>query len=662
MPNFGPFLISGLSTGALYSLCSVGLVILYRASGTVNLAQGAIGALSALLAWQFVAWKYPAWTGWVVGVAAATLVSYLYGRFIAPRLAQSDPIVRAIAALGLALVVFGAVSFIWGENIRSLKLPTDAYGERVLGVRITYTRMIAMGLAVVVTVGMLYFLNRTRIGLAMRALANRREISALLGVPILRINSYAWIISGVVAGVSGILLANLTRMSPVFLTFVVIPAVAAAIAGRMQSLGAAVVGGLVIGVAEALLTPFPALAPYRTVTPFLFAILALIWLQRGGATLIGGGAALGDIEQRHMTAAPVSDARRQLLFRIAAAAVGVLVVAFVLPEVSTSYWLRIFTSVAILSLATLAAGLIYAQLGMVSLCQFALVGVGGWFALRLYHATHLPFELSLLAAGIMTAIFGLIFGLPALRMRGLYLALTTLMIAGGFQVIITATDFPDGGTGILGKVINAPRQYMERPVLGLTDPAYFRYCLAVLVLGYLLVLWHKRSRAGRAWAMIRRSEACALSASVNIVAYKVWAFALAGFLAGVCGGLLAGMIGQLDLRTFPASDSVLLFALTVIGGAYNWLGPIIAALLLRAVPGVLNDFYVDGNIATIVYGAGLLHALITAPQGVSGQLLDLFHTIRMRAMGTAPELPPPAESSGVHEGGRVALRARGRTS
>jgi branched-chain amino acid transport system permease protein len=80
------------------------------------------------------------------------------------------------------------------------------------------------------------------------------------------------------------------------------------------------------------------------------------------------------------------------------------------------------------------------------------------------------------------------------------------------------------------------------------------------------------------------------------------------------------------------------------------------------VPGVLNDFYVDGNIATIVYGAGLLHALITAPQGVSGQLLDLFHTIRMRAMGTAPEVPPPAEISGVQKDGRVALRARGRTS
>jgi branched-chain amino acid transport system permease protein len=404
----------------------------------------------------------------------------------------------------------------------------------------------------------------------------------------------------------------------------------------MQSLVAAVVGGLVIGVLEALGTPFPAIASYRTITPFLFAILALVWLGRHGATLIGSGSALGDLEQRH-TATPEARTQRQRLIRIGAAAIGILIVAFLLPEVSSSYWLRVFTTVTIFSLATLSTGLIYAQLGMVSLCQFALVGVGGWFALRLFHATHLPFELSLLASGASAALFGLLFGLPALRMRGLYLALTTLMIAGGFQVVITATDFPDGGEGVLGKVINAPRQYMTRPFLGMTDPAYFRYCLAALVIAYLIVLWHKRSRPGRAWAMIRRSEACALSASVNIVAYKVWAFTLAGFLAGICGGLLAGLIGQLDLRTFPASDSVLLFALTVIGGAYNWLGAIIAALLLRAVPGILNDFHVDGNIATIVYGAGLLHALITAPQGVSGQLLDLFHTLRIKVTGTARE-------------------------
>jgi branched-chain amino acid transport system permease protein len=128
--------------------------------------------------------------------------------------------------------------------------------------------------------------------------------------------------------------------------------------------------------------------------------------------------------------------------------------------------------------------------------------------------------------------------------------------------------------------------------------------------------------------MIRRSEVCALAGGVHIVAYKVWAFALAGFLAGVAGGVLAGGVGQLDGSAFPASQSIMLFALTIVGGAYSWLGPVIAGLMLRAFPALLNDFRVDGNIATMVFGIGLLHALITAPYGIAGQLSGLADTVR----------------------------------
>jgi branched-chain amino acid transport system permease protein len=323
---------------------------------------------------------------------------------------------------------------------------------------------------------------------------------------------------------------------------------------------------------------------------------------------------------------------------IVAAGCAVLAVAFLVPALSSAYWLRTFTSVCILAIASVSVGLLYAQLGMVSLCQYALVGVGGWFALRISYATGLPFEVALLGGGIAAAAFGLLFGLPALRMRGLYLALITLMIAGGFQVIIGATDFPDGGPGLLGKTESGQRLAMARPFLAQSDPAFFRYALIFLVLAFLVVSWHKRSRAGRAWAMIRRSEACALSAGVNITAYKVWAFTLAGFLAGIAGGLLAGSVGQLDQAAFPSSESIMLFALTVIGGAYSWLGAIVAGLLLRAVPALLNDWGVNGNIATIVFGAGLLNALITAPQGVAGQLFDLvgFVKRKLRRGGASP--------------------------
>jgi branched-chain amino acid transport system permease protein len=285
MPNLSPFLVSGLSTGAVYVLSGVGLVVLFRASGVLNLAQGAVGALGALIAWNIADMGWPPWLGWIAGIVAATLVSLAYGRLISPRLAHRDPIVRAVATLGFALILLGIMEFIWGEWPRSLRLPTDAIGFYVLGVRVTYTRVIAFVLSLVITGAVILLLGRSRLGLAMRALANDRDISAMLGVPTIRVDAWAWVISGAIAGVSGLLLANLVRLQAQILTFMVIPAIAAAIAGRLRSLTATVLGGLVIGLVEALGTPFAPISPFRSAAPFVFGIGVLFWLQRRGQTL-----------------------------------------------------------------------------------------------------------------------------------------------------------------------------------------------------------------------------------------------------------------------------------------------------------------------------------------------------------------------------------------
>ncbi len=278
----------------------------------------------------------------------------------------------------------------------------------------------------------------------------------------------------------------------------------------------------------------------------------------------------------------------RLPIRSVALCISALVGFYFLPAVLSDYWLRTLISVAALSVASLSVSVLFAQLGMVSLAQFGLLGIGGWFALRISHGLGVPFEFSLLGGGLAAATVGFVVGLPALRMRGLYLAIVTLMMAGAIQVLISAFGFPDGGSGVLGKSTGA-RLMMARPFLAEDDEAYLRYAIVITGFCYLLVRAHIRGRPGRAWAMIRRSEVCALAGGVNIVAYKVWAFALAGFLAGIAGGLLAGGVGQLDGGAFPASQSIMLFALTIVGGAYSWLGPIIAGLLLRAFPAMVND-------------------------------------------------------------------------
>lgn len=295
-------------------------------------------------------------------------------------------------------------------------------------------------------------------------------------------------------------------------------------------------------------------------------------------------------------------------------------IIILLPLVCNSLWLRVFISAIIFAIAATGTAVLYARLGLVSLAQVALVGVGGWITLRMYHATGLPFEINMLAGAMIAAIIGMLIGLPALRMRGLYLALITLMAAAGFQILVTGTQFPNGGDGLLGIAIDSV--FMPRPFYAESDAAMLRYVSVMALLCFLLVEVIRRTRAGRAWALIRKSEACAMAAGVNVALYKAVGFTVAGFLAGIAGGLLAATIGVLDATTFPARDSILLFALTVVGGAYNWLGAILAGILFRAVPALLNDIGMNGHLAFVIFGAGLLHAIITAPQGIAGQILN----------------------------------------
>ena len=304
-----------------------------------------------------------------------------------------------------------------------------------------------------------------------------------------------------------------------------------------------------------------------------------------------------------------------------------------LPMFAGSYWLSIFTSTTIFAMAVSGVAFMYARLGMVSLTQVGLMGIGGWVTLRLNYLWDMPFEVNMLCAALATMICGWILALPALRMRGLYLALVTLMAAGGLEILFATYQFPNGGEGFWG-VKTGSGDVFRRPMLGQTPEAYLRYCIVLATLGFLFIEAHRRLFPGRAWALIRRSEAAAMAAGINVTLYKTWAFGIAGAIAGVSGALLAGSLGLLDDGTFRASESIMLFALAVVGGARFWLGAVIAALLFRVLPGLLNTWGVDTDLAFVIFGAGLLHALITAPNGIAGQIHDLV--ARLRGKGARP--------------------------
>lgn len=305
-----------------------------------------------------------------------------------------------------------------------------------------------------------------------------------------------------------------------------------------------------------------------------------------------------------------------------------LVAVAVLMGLSTvlgGQWIQILTSTACFAIAAAGVAFMYARLGMVSLAQVGLMGVGGWVMLRLNHGFDFSFEVNLALAAVVTMVCGWVLALPALRMRGLYLALVTLMAASGLEIVFSTFRFPNGGEGFWG-VMPSLAATFRRPFLADSNVAYFRYVLVILVLAFLLIEAHRRTAPGRAWAMIRRSEAAAMASGVNVVYYKAWAFGLSGLLAGMAGALLAGLLGLLDPATFRASESIMLFALAVVGGTRHWLGAVLAAVLYRLVPSLFNDWGLDADLSLVIFGAALIHALITAPDGLAGQILGLWNS------------------------------------
>ncbi len=334
------------------------------------------------------------------------------------------------------------------------------------------------------------------------------------------------------------------------------------------------------------------------------------------------------------------------LHRNVVVAVGCALAAMLIPTLLSAFWLRSLTSAAVFTLPALGIALLFDRLAIASLAQVALVAVGGWTALRLDHATDLPFLVVVLAGGLVAAAFGLIVGLPALRIRGLYLALTTLLLAGGMEKVLLTTGFPDGGPGFLGRDTTGDRSSMERPGIAATDAAYFRYVVVAVLVCFVVVMVVRDGRFGRMWAIIGQGEDPAASAGVNVVVVRTSAFALAGFLSGIAGGLLAGSVGFLSPPTFAAAESVVLFALVLAAGTRSLFGAIVAGLLYRAVPSLFDELGIPGDVATIVFGLLLVHAMVRGGDGLTGQNRAAAAGRRARREAVVAVAPAPLVADG----------------
>jgi branched-chain amino acid transport system permease protein len=286
MPDFKPYIVIGLALGGVYAMSGVGLVVLYRTTGVLNLFYGAVGALGSLVAWELInehGWNE--WLAFAFAILLAGALTLLYGWLFGPPLAARDPLVKASASLGFALILLGFMQWYWTTEVRSLALPTSDWQYVKGWLNISWTQGVGMLFPIAVAVITVLFLNGTKVGTGMRALADNRENAALLGVPVRKVEAYAWFGSGILFGVAGLLLASLVSMEIAALTFTLpVAALAAALIGRVESLVITVVAAFVIGLVQSSLGAVNSLAQYRNTTPFVSAIVVLIWFGWRGQT------------------------------------------------------------------------------------------------------------------------------------------------------------------------------------------------------------------------------------------------------------------------------------------------------------------------------------------------------------------------------------------
>ncbi len=333
-----------------------------------------------------------------------------------------------------------------------------------------------------------------------------------------------------------------------------------------------------------------------------------------------------------------------------ATVLGFLIVAsFVLPAVLSSFWIKIVLEMAAYSLVTLGLGLLVGRVGIYSLCQIPLVAAGAWIALRLHFLfdESVPFPILLVLTGLLTGVLGVVIGLPALRLSGLYLALVTLMAAGAITLVLVAVKFPNGGGGFWGfdKRSASGFNAVPRPSIAEGDVAYFRYTVIVAAIGFMIAAWHIKGKPGRAWASLRQSEVTAVAAGVNTTLYKLWAFALSAAITGVAGGVIVAANG-VTTNQFPVEQSILLLAVVLLGGVYNLWGALVAAFFLRVFPQILDkELGLPVELLTILFGVGVMQVLIVQPKGVVEDLTNLGRLIgtKLRLIRPTPS-PNPSET------------------
>jgi branched-chain amino acid transport system permease protein len=614
------FLLLGLGAGAVYAGVGLGLVLVHRVSGVVHVAHGAV---AAYVAYVFVELRtagdlvlpvgrvhvgddigFLVAFGLSLGVAAAIgLVAYV---LVFRPLRGAPALAGLVASVGLmatlqALIV---LRFGGGRPVPSI-LPSEPVS--VFGSEVPRDRLLLAAIVIAAALVLWAVYRFTRVGLASRAASDDVTGVALLGLSPDALAAANWVAASVLAGAAGILVAPVTGLDPVTTTLLVVPALAAALVGRLVSFGVTVAAALALGMAQSSLLlaqdnwSWIPRSGVREAVPLVVIVVALA-LGAGGRLARGDGA--GDAAGAGRRLPRASRPRRVPAW----AAAGTVAGAVAVLGFSGQDRMAVVTSL-IGMLVCLSIVVLTGWSGQISLAQMAFAGVAGFSLSRLATEVGVPFPVAPLLAALLAALAGLVVGLPALRARGVSLAVVTLAGAVVVEEAVFKRPTLTGGFG--GSRVPAPAG------LEPSGAGFGILVLATVVVTAVALARLRTAGAGRRLLAVRGNERAAAAVGVDVAVTRLGAFAVSAFLAGVAGALLGYQQGQLSFGSFGVFVSLAYLAVAYVGGVAGIAGAVVGGLLVpNGVAFTLLDL---GRYQLLASGVGLMAVTVLAPGGVTGR-------------------------------------------
>jgi branched-chain amino acid transport system permease protein len=617
-------LFQGAIIGALTSLLALGIALVWRANRIINFAAGDLGAVPATLAVLLMistlglSWWLALGTGLVASVALGVLVESLVVR----RFFRSPRLVLTVATIGIAqLLAAGALFLPRAFTVTNEAIPSPINVDFTIEPIIFRGNDVVALIAIPLTfIALALFLRRSDLGIAIRGGAERADRASSLGIPVRRLHTVVWVIASVLAFEAVFLRAGIVGLpiGEVLGPTILLRALAAAVIGRMERMPTIAGAAIALGVVEQSVIWHWQEPAYVDPVLFLVVLAALLLTGRRGGRVREGEVSTWQAA-REVRPIP-RELKRLPEVRAGIWAIGgVIVVALLaLPAVLTESKINLAAAILIFGIVGLSLVVLTGWAGQVSLGQMAFVGIGSAVGGALTDRLGWDLSLALLGGGIAGAVVASVIGLPALRRRGLTLAVTSLAFALATYSYLLNRNFFGEGTDLDW----LPGQRIERPeIFGVikvdTETRFYYLCLAGLALAYVMVLGVRRSRTGRALIAIRENERAAESYGVNARRTTLVAFAFSGFLAAFAGALFVHHQTGLNIGPYAPEESLIVFSMTVIGGLGSLLGAVLGATYVRGA-----DYFLPAEWQVLATGAGLLVTLLILPGGLGAAFAD----------------------------------------